>query len=212
MAKKLSSIKNIIPTNVSQFHSTTTEVGVQEYNNSRRLTDQERKLAVQNLMAQDPMEVDKRLRLQVQSSLSYQVDFNERFDNHQGKVIISNIDITCEDRNKLDDAMKSVMKCLIPLSDKELLERLTIMMAVQNKQNMNEDDLTLKIKSLVQLINYQDQIPADIIINAIDYLTRNSKWYPSYPEIYERCSHLMDSRKKLRDELHKRINSLAFNN
>ncbi len=158
------------------------------------------------------MEVDKRLRLQVQSSLSYQVDFNERFDNHQGKVIISNIDITCEDRNKLDDAMKSVMKCLIPLSDKELLERLTIMMAVQNKQNMNEDDLTLKIKSLVQLINYQDQIPADIIINAIDYLTRNSKWYPSYPEIYERCSHLMDSRKKLRDELHKRINSLAFNN
>jgi len=212
MAKKLSSIKNIIPTNVSQFRSTTTEVGVQEYNNSRRLTDQERNLAVQNLMAQTPMEVDKRLRLQVQSSLSYQVDFNERFDNHQGKVIISNIDITCEDRNKLDDAMKSVMKCLIPLSDKELLERLTIMMAVQNKQNMNEDDLTLKIKSLVQLINYQDQIPADIIINAIDYLTRNSKWYPSYPEIYERCSHLMDSRKKLRDELHKRINSLAFNN
>jgi len=212
MAKKLSSIKNIIPTNVSQFRSTTTEVGVQEYNNSRRLTDQERNLAVQNLMAQTPMEIDKRLRLQVQSSLSYQVDFNERFDNHQGKVIISNIDITCEDRNKLDDAMKSVMKCLIPLSDKELLERLTIMMAVQNKQNMNEDDLTLKIKSLVQLINYQDQIPADIIINAIDYLTRNSKWYPSYPEIYERCSHLMDSRKKLRDELHKRINSLAFNN
>jgi len=210
--QKLSSIKNIIPTNVSQFRSTTTEVGVQEYNNSRRLTDQERNLAVQNLMAQNPMEVDKRLRLQVQSSLSYQVDFNERFDNHQGKVIISNIDITCEDRNKLDDAMKSVMKCLIPLSDKELLERLTIMMAVQNKQNMNEDDLTLKIKSLVQLINYQDQIPADIIINAIDYLTRNSKWYPSYPEIYERCSHLMDSRKKLRDELHKRINSLAFNN
>jgi hypothetical protein len=163
-------------------------------------------------MAQDPMEVDKRLRLQVQSSLSYQVDFNERFDNHQGKVIINSIDITCEDRNKLNDAMKSVMKCLIPLSDSELLERLTIMMAVQNKQNMNEDDLTLKIKSLVQLINYQDQIPADIIINAIDYLTRNSKWYPSYPEIYERCSHLMDSRKKLRDELHKRINSLAFNN
>ena len=102
MAKKLSSIKNIIPTNVSQFHSTTTEVGVQEYNNSRRLTDQERNLAVQNLMAQNPMEVDKRLRLQVQSSLSYQVDFNERFDNELTGwvfnlgVLVPNTFQTCE--------------------------------------------------------------------------------------------------------------------
>ena len=100
----------------------------------------------------------------------------------------------------------------MPLSDEELLNRLTIMMAVQNKQNMADDDLTLKIKSFIQLINYQDQIPADIIINAIDYLTRNLKWYPSYSEIKERCSHLMDVRIKLRDELHKRINSLAFDN
>lgn len=159
------------------------------------------------------MEVDKRLRLQVQSDLSYQVDFIERFDNHQGKIILNSINIDNDNLNELNKALVTVTKSLMPLSDDELIERLTIMLSVFNKQNMANDDLTLKIKSFIQLINYQDQIPADIIINAINYITRYSKgWYPSYPEIYERCSHLMDPRKKLRDELHKRINSLAFNN
>jgi len=156
--------------------------------------------------------VDKRLRLQIRSDLSYKVEFNERYDNHQGNVILNSIDIENDNLDELNKALVTVTKSLMPLSDEELLNRLTIMMAVQNKQNMADDDLTLKIKSFIQLINYQDQIPADIIINAIDYLTRNLKWYPSYSEIKEKCSHMHGIRIKLRDELHKRINSLAFDN
>ncbi len=156
------------------------------------------------------METEKHLRSQIQYDLSYQIDFDETYDSNQGIVVVSHIHIRNNNIEQLHEALKTVEKSLIPLSDKELLARLTIMFSVLNKQNMSDEDLTLKIKSLMQLINYEDQIPADIIINAINHLTRHSKgWYPSYPEIISKCSHAMDIRKKLHSELHKRIKTVA---
>ena len=209
MTKKLSSIKNIMPKNVSQFPSTTIEAGALEYTSSNLLTDQERRSAVQTLVTQKPLETEKQLRSQIQYDLSYQIKFQERYDNEYG-VIVDHIDINNSDLDELSEALKTVVKSLMPLTDDELIKRLTVMLAVQTKQSMKSDDLTLKIKSLVQLINYDDQIPADIIIYSINHLTRELKWYPAYAEIIKVCGHLMDVRKKLYHELHKRIKSLAY--
>ena len=155
------------------------------------------------------METEKQLRSQIQYELSYQIKFQERYDNEYG-VIVDHIDINNSDLDELSEAVKTVVKSLMPLTDDELIKRLTVMLAVQTKQSMKSDDLTLKIKSLVQLINYDDQIPADIIIHSINHLTRELKWYPAYSEIIKVCGHLMDVRKKLYHELHKRIKSLAY--
>ena len=209
MLKKLSSIETNIRTQPSSTSTPITKFGAV---GSISLNEQEKTTAVTNLINQNPFQVESQLRLQIQSDLSYKVEFNERYDSHHGKVILTSVDIDNDNLEQLNKALLTVTKSLMPLSDEELIERLTVMMAVQNKQNMKEDDLTLKIKSLIQLINYQDQIPADIIVHAINYLTRNSPWYPAYSDIRERCSHMHNTRIKMRDALHKRINLLAFDN
>ena len=86
------------------------------------------------------METEKQLRSQIQYDLSYQIKFQERYDNEYG-VIVDHIDINNSDLDELSEALKTVVKSLMPLTDDELIKRLTVMLAVQTKQNMKQDDL-----------------------------------------------------------------------
>ena len=207
MPKKLSSIKNIMSTQQSQYHSSTTEAGVKESQSSLELTEREKKYYLAcKLEEGNPIEVDKEVRLSVLLELSGMIDIKESYQD--GKISVNRIVIHSDDKEKLHRALKISKGYCTTLEDDDLLARLTIMFSMMNKQNFDEEDLELKIRSLVQQINHVDKIPADIMIKCIDYMTKYKEWYPSYADIYKFCGDKFMLRKKLTNALHERIKYL----
>ena len=207
MPKKLSSIKNIMPPQQSQSLSSTTEPGVKESQSSMVLTERERQYYLAcKLENGNPIEIDKEVRLLVSLELSGMIDIFESYQD--GKINVNRITIHSNDKDKLHKAYKATIGYSTPLEDDDLLARLTIMFSMMNKQNFDEEDLELKIRSLVQQINHVDKIPADVMIKCIDYMTKNKEWYPSYADIYKYCGERIVLRNRMKDALRERIKYL----
>jgi galactokinase/mevalonate kinase-like predicted kinase len=158
-------------------------------------------------MDANPLDIDSEVRSAVLLELlEGGLDIFETY--HDGKVYVKNINVHNASVPELEKALHKCYGYSMPLEDDELLKRLVIMFSLMNKQNMDEDDLELKIRSLVRQINHVDKIPADIIIRCIEHMTKNNKWYPSYADIHNYCSDKYQLRKKLANALQERINYL----
>ena len=138
--------------------------------------------------------------------LSGMIDIIESYQD--GKINVNRITVHSNDKEKLHKAYKATIGYSTPLDDDDLLARLTIMFSMMNKQNFDEEDLELKIRSLVKQINHVDKIPADVMIKCIDYMTKNKEWYPSYADIYKYCGDRIVLRNRMKDALRERIKYL----
>ena len=134
------------------------------------------------------------------------IDIKESYQD--GKISVNRIIIHSDDKEKLHRALKISKGYCTTLEDDDLLARLTIMFSMMNKQNFDEEDLELKIRSLVQQINHVDKIPADVMIKCIDYMTKHKEWYPSYADIYKYCGERIVLRNRMKDALRERIKYL----
>ena len=108
--------------------------------------------------------------------------------------------------DNLHAAMRMVQSSLLPLPQSEIEQRLTAMSILLTiPKDFDPEVMALKRRVLAEKLT---EWPADIVIDAIGYIERHNKFWPTLAEFVEVMDWKMRPRKLLRDALQKCIDTL----
>jgi len=141
-----------------------------------------------------PHEVDRRLLISLESHTGYPVReiSRTRFTDTDYQTIVQRYEITCTDIDGLDRAITAVRKALVPLPRNQIEDQLTMLATVVVKPSMeSSEDQLVRIESLASLLH---EYPADIVLYAIERVTKTSKFWPSFAEFYQHIDWMLAKR------------------
>ena len=112
--------------------------------------------------------------------------------------------IKSDDRDKLLEAYKLTQYSLQPLSFEDAKKQLRILYSVQARVG---EGISVKEKAHQMALLLAD-VPADLLVNAIEINAKTQKFWTSYAELWQLVSFRIEKRKRLLDSLESRLKTL----
>ena len=116
----------------------------------------------------------------------------------------SNYLVKSDDRDKLLEAYKLAQYSLQPLSFEDAKKQLRILYSVQARVG---EGISVKEKAHQMALLLAD-VPADLLVYAIEINAKTQKFWTSYAELWQLVSNRIEKRKKLLESLEFRLKTL----
>lgn len=112
--------------------------------------------------------------------------------------------IKSDDRDKLFEAYKLAQYSLQPLSFEDAKKQLRILYSVQARVG---EGISVKEKAHQMALLLAD-VPADLLVHAIEINAKTQKFWTSYAELWQLVSFRIEKRKRLLESLESRLKTL----
>lgn len=135
----------------------------------------------------------------VSSLVALELDLTKDYEL-RGYTILGN-----PEPDDLHKALRKVEASLLPLPQEEIEQRLTAMSILMTiPKDFDPEVMALKRRVLAEKLT---EWPADIVIDAIGFIERHNKFWPTLAEFVECMDWMMKPRKLLQQTLQKRIDN-----
>jgi hypothetical protein len=158
------------------------------------------------LAEKKPAQTDRELMGKLEDILDGKIEeiIRARYSEYGFESDESTYLIKSDNRDKLLEAYKLAQYSLQPLSFEDAKKQLRILYSVQARVG---EGISVKDKAHQMALLLAD-VPADLLVNAIEINAKTQKFWASYAELWQLVSFRIEKRKRLLDSLESRLKTL----
>jgi hypothetical protein len=158
------------------------------------------------LAEKKPEQTDKELLEKLGNVLNGEIkeEIIPRYSEYGFESVSSNYIIKSDDKDKLLEAYKLAQYALQPLSFEDAKKQLRILYSVQARVG---EGISVKEKAHQMALLLAD-VPADLLVHAIEINAKTQKFWASYAELWQLVSNRIEKRKELLKSLEFRLKTL----
>jgi hypothetical protein len=158
------------------------------------------------LAEKKPAQTDRELMGKLEDILDGKIEeiIRARYSEYGFESDESTYLIKSDDRDKLFEAYKLAQYSLQPLSFEDAKKQLRILYSVQARVG---EGISVKEKAHQMALLLAD-VPADLLVHAIEINAKTQKFWTSYAELWQLVSFRIEKRKRLLESLESRLKTL----